>query len=135
MSSLTIGIPAFFLALAPGGGRAQQGFVRRVLRFAAPAGLVAAAATFAGYALARSQDGTSLGEAPTTATIVLLLVGLEILLILARPLTAVGIAAFADSLLEAGWQLVDWVLHRAGPSTPAIRTSGTAKPGDRARRS
>src|SRR5687767_11584696 len=88
VSSLTIGIPAFFLALAPGGGRAQSGFVRRVLRSAGPAGLVAAAATFAGYALARSQEGTSLGQARTTATVVLFLVGLEILLILARPLTA-----------------------------------------------
>ena len=174
VSSLTIGIPAFFLALAPGSGRAHSGFVRRVLRFAGPAGLVAAAATFAGYALARAQDGTSLGEARTTATIVLFFVGLEILLILARPLTAarrwliaamlalfglvlavpasrtffaldppalvvilaaVGIAALADSFLEAGWRLVDRVLHRPGPSAPAKRASGSADPGDAARRS
>ena len=154
VSSLTIGIPAFFLALGPGGGRARNGFVGRVLRFAGPAGLVAAGATFAGYALARSQPGTSLGEARTTATVVLFLVGLEILLILARPLTAarrlligamlasfatvlaipatrsffaldhprpvvllaaVGIAALADSALEAGWQLVDRFRTRQPP--------------------
>ena len=38
ISSLTIGIPAFFLALAPNLARYQPGFVWRVLRFAARAG-------------------------------------------------------------------------------------------------
>ncbi|MBC7292356.1 MAG: HAD-IC family P-type ATPase, partial [Actinotalea sp.] len=46
ISTLTIGVPAFFLALAPDARRARPGFLRRVLRFAVPAGLVAAAATF-----------------------------------------------------------------------------------------
>jgi len=98
VSTLTIGIPGFFLALSPGGERARPGFVGRVLRFAGPAGLVAAGATFAGYALSRSQPGASLGEARTTATVVLFLVGLEILLILARPLTAPRRALIAAML-------------------------------------
>jgi cation-transporting ATPase E len=85
VSSLTIGIPAFFLALAPNAARARPGFVGRVLRFALPAGTVAAAATFAGYALARSDPATTLDEARTTATLVLVAVGLEVLSILARP--------------------------------------------------
>ena len=55
MSTLTIGVPAFFLALAPDTRRARTGLVRRVLRFAVPAGLVAAAATFTAYALATSE--------------------------------------------------------------------------------
>src|SRR5207247_2392963 len=38
VSSLTIGIPAFFLALAPNAQRFRAGFVTRVLRFALPAG-------------------------------------------------------------------------------------------------
>jgi cation-transporting ATPase E len=87
VSSLTIGIPAFFLALAPNAARARPGFVGRVLRFAGPAGLVAAAATFAGYALARSRSDVNLAEARTTATIVLFVVALWVLDILARPLT------------------------------------------------
>ena len=37
VSSLTIGIPAFFLALAPNSTRARTDFVGRVLRFATPA--------------------------------------------------------------------------------------------------
>src|SRR5687767_12388115 len=40
VSSLTIGIPAFFLALAPNARRAAPGFVERVLRFALPAGVI-----------------------------------------------------------------------------------------------
>ncbi len=47
VSSLTIGIPAFFLALAPNRRRYVPGFVKRVLFLAGPAGAVAAAATFA----------------------------------------------------------------------------------------
>ena len=38
ISSLTIGIPAFFLALAPNAAGYVPGFVPRVLRFAIPAG-------------------------------------------------------------------------------------------------
>lgn len=54
VSSLTIGTPAFFLALAPNQRRARPGFIGRVLRFAVPAGVVAAAATFGAYALTRA---------------------------------------------------------------------------------
>src|SRR6202030_2248247 len=68
ISSLTIGIPAFFVALGPNLARYQPGFVRRVLRFSAQAGAVAAAATFAAYAIARHTGGVSLDEARTTAT-------------------------------------------------------------------
>ena len=39
VNGLTIGIPAFFLALAPNTQRYVPGFVRRVLRFAIPAGV------------------------------------------------------------------------------------------------
>jgi cation-transporting ATPase E len=86
VSSLTIGIPGFFLALAPNARRFQPGFVTRVLRFAAPAGVIAAAATFSAYAVARAE-GVSLTEARTTATLVLFAVGLWVLVILARPFT------------------------------------------------
>jgi cation-transporting P-type ATPase E len=85
VSSLTIGIPAFFLALAPNAQRARPGFVERVLRFAIPAGTVAAACTIAAYALARSESSVSQTEARTTATINLFLVALWVLAILARP--------------------------------------------------
>ena len=86
VSSLTIGIPAFFLSLAPNPRRYVPGFVPRVLRFTIPAGFVAAAATFGAYAVARAHDLT-LEEEKTTAALVLLAVGLWVLLILARPFT------------------------------------------------
>ncbi len=86
VSSLTIGIPAFFLALAPSTQRPRPGFVGRVLRFAGPSGVVAAAATFAAYALARSDHAVSLTEARTTATVTLFAVALWVLVLLARPL-------------------------------------------------
>jgi hypothetical protein len=44
ISTLTIGVPGFFLALAPGAPLARPGFTRRVLAFTVPAGTAAAAA-------------------------------------------------------------------------------------------
>jgi cation-transporting ATPase E len=85
VSSLTIGIPAFFLALAPNNRRYEPGFVRRVLLVAGPSGAVAAAATFASYAIARRSE--NLLDSRTAATITLLIVGLWVLNLLARPIT------------------------------------------------
>jgi cation-transporting P-type ATPase E len=87
VSSLTIGIPGFFLALAPNPRRYRPGFVGRVLRFAIPAGAVAATATMAAYLLARDTAGVDQTEARTVATITLFLVALWVLAILARPAT------------------------------------------------
>jgi cation-transporting P-type ATPase E len=94
VSSLTIGIPAFFLALSPNTRRYVPGFIHRVLKFAIPCGFLAAAATFGAYAAARQIGGVSLDEARTTATLVLLAVGLWILNILARPITPFRAALF-----------------------------------------
>ncbi|HEX4868457.1 MAG TPA: HAD-IC family P-type ATPase [Acidimicrobiales bacterium] len=96
ISSLTIGIPGFFLALAPNEHRAHPGFVGRVARFAIPAGVVAAAATFGGYYLARTEAGVSLTAERTTALIVLFLVAAWVLMILARPLTPGRVALLAS---------------------------------------
>jgi cation-transporting ATPase E len=87
VSSLTIGIPAFFLALAPNTRRARRGFLHRVLVFAVPAGAITAAATYSGYALASNEPGVSLAQARTAATIVLFFVAMWVLGILARPIT------------------------------------------------
>jgi cation-transporting P-type ATPase E len=87
VSSLTIGIPAFFIALEPNVKRYQPGFVKRVLRIAIPCGFVAAAATFTSYAYARHVTGATLDEARTAATLTLLIAGLYVLVLLARPLT------------------------------------------------
>lgn len=85
ISSLTIGIPGFFLALAPNARRARPGFLSRVLRFAIPAGVVAATATLTGYEIARRVGDLPLDQARTSAVIVLFMVALWVLTILARP--------------------------------------------------
>lgn len=87
VGSLTIGIPAFFLALAPNQTRAESHFVARVMRFAFPAGLLCATATFAGYYLANLDTTLSQDQQRTTAALVLVGLGFLILIRLARPLT------------------------------------------------
>ncbi|MEW1546013.1 cation-translocating P-type ATPase [Streptomyces tsukubensis] len=89
LATLTIGVPAFFLALAPNKERAQPHFVRRVMRYAIPSGIIAAAATFTTYLLARSYySGTDALDAETSAaTLTLFLVALWVLAIVARPYT------------------------------------------------
>ena len=84
VSTLSIGVPAFILALARNTRRAQPHFVARVARFAVPTGLVAAAATYLTYLAAREQPSTTLEEARTTCTIALLAVTLWVLAIVAR---------------------------------------------------
>jgi cation-transporting ATPase E len=83
VSTLTIGVPGFFLALAVGAPRARPGFTRRVLAFTIPAGIAAAAATLGAYALARVADGTTAQGARTAAMLALLAVGLWVLVIVA----------------------------------------------------
>ncbi|WP_406091734.1 HAD-IC family P-type ATPase [Kitasatospora purpeofusca] len=85
LSTLTIGVPAFFLALAPNNERARTGFVRRVLRLAVPAGVIAGTATFTAYALARANHATDLESDTTVATLTLFLVAIWVLAIVARP--------------------------------------------------
>ena len=86
ISSLTIGIPGFFLALAPNNRRARPGFLTRVLRFAVPAGLVSAVAVLVAFGIARNDGDVSLEQARTVAVITLFVVTLWVLEILARPI-------------------------------------------------
>lgn len=89
LSTLTIGIPAFFLALAPNKERARPHFVRRVMRYAIPGGVLAGAATFATYLLARHHyTGPGALDAETSAaTLTLFLISMWVLVIIARPYT------------------------------------------------
>jgi cation-transporting ATPase E len=99
VSSLTIGIPAFVLALAPAQARAEAHFLRRVLRAALPLGTVAAVATFVTYAVAR-DEGLASGPSRTAATFALFGMGMWVLVIVARPLTKVS-EALVTALLAA----------------------------------
>jgi len=104
LSSVTIGIPAFFLALAPNPRRYVPGFLKRILRFAIPSGVIAGLAVMVADFFARRRfplpEGLecSISDAEFTAenapcwtvssgtTIAVLIVFFWILIVLARPL-------------------------------------------------
>ncbi|MFD3821003.1 HAD-IC family P-type ATPase [Streptomyces sp. NPDC058625] len=106
LSTLTIGVPAFFLALAPNKERARPNFVRRVMRYAIPGGALAALATFTTYLIARRHySGEGALDAETSAaTLTLFLISLWVLAIVARPYTWWRIALVAT--MGAGFLLV-----------------------------
>ncbi|MEX1216964.1 MAG: HAD-IC family P-type ATPase [Acidimicrobiales bacterium] len=85
ISALTIGIPGFFLALSQNNRRALSGFLARVLRFAIPAGIIAALATLLSYLIARNAD-VPLEQARTVAVITLFTIAFWVLAILCRPM-------------------------------------------------
>ncbi|MGW4908698.1 HAD-IC family P-type ATPase [Streptomyces sp. NPDC004270] len=89
LSTLTIGIPAFFLALAPNKERARPHFVRRVMRYSIPGGVLAGVATFVTYLLARHYytGPGSLDAETSAATLTLFLISMWVLAIIARPYT------------------------------------------------
>ncbi len=106
VTAFTIGIPAFFLALAPNDRRVRPGLVPRMLRFAVPAGLVAAVASFVSYETALVDSAVTHVEAQTVAAIVLFGVGEYAVVMVARPLrpwkvalVATMVAGFAAVLL------------------------------------
>ncbi|AKA05490.1 cation-transporting ATPase [Streptomyces noursei ZPM] len=89
LSTLTIGVPAFFLALAPNKERARPHFVRRVMRYAVPSGVITGLAAFATYLLARAYytGPDALSAQTSAATLTLFLTALYVLAIIARPYT------------------------------------------------
>jgi cation-transporting P-type ATPase E len=91
ISSFTIGIPAFFLALAPNNTRYQPGFLKRVLRFSIPTGLVTSAAIYISYEGARALN-IEVNQARTAACVTTVVVGLVAIGLLARPLTQLKLA-------------------------------------------
>jgi cation-transporting ATPase E len=82
-ATLTIGIPTFFLALAPSSGSWQpERFVRGVARFAVPAGVIVGTGTVTGYLFALHDLDCTVMQARTVATAVLVTVGLYLVLAL-----------------------------------------------------
>ncbi|GAA1699424.1 HAD-IC family P-type ATPase [Microbacterium sediminicola] len=114
---LTIGIPAFFLALMPNKQRYIPGFLKRSLSFAIPAGLVMGAGLTL-YTISANSLGIDQAELRTGATIILAIVGIWILTVLSRPINrfkglVVGamfiglVVVFSVPLATEFFQLVD----------------------------
>jgi cation-transporting P-type ATPase E len=82
-ATLTVGIPTFFLPLAPSSGPwASAGFVRAVARFAVPAGVLVDVGVLASYLFALHDLDLSVEDARTTATTVLVAAGLYLVIVL-----------------------------------------------------
>ncbi|MEU1440302.1 cation-translocating P-type ATPase [Streptomyces sp. RLB3-17] len=114
LSTLTIGIPAFFLALAPNTERARPHFVQRVMRYSIPGGVVAAVATFITYLVARHHyTGPGELDAETSAaTLTLFLISMWVLAIIARPYTWWRVALVASmGLAFLVVLIVPWLQH------------------------
>ena len=80
-STVTIGIPAFVLALAPSSGPWRpEGFLRSVARFSIPAGLAIGIGIVAGYLLARYGFDLGLSRARTVATGIVVVCGLAVVM-------------------------------------------------------
>ena len=118
-ATFTVGVPGFVLALGPASGIPETGgFVRRVLRFAVPAGAVMGAATLIAYLAVGDVRGHSDIEGRTAAVTVYVAIGLYLLLVLdaermqrSRRYAALVVALAAS--LGAGYLLV--------LGTPALR--------------
>lgn len=113
LSSITIGIPAFLLALGPNTKRYERGLLRRIMSFAVPAGAIAGITVVVADFVARNKWGVSDGvkcsisetaknvvdqecwRVGSGATLAALVVFFAILSVLARPWRAWKIALIA----------------------------------------
>jgi len=115
-ASLTIGIPTFFLALAPSSGPWRpEGFVRSVARFAIPAGVLVGTGLVAGYLFSMHDLNLSVADARTVALTTLIANGLYLVM----ALEAGG--SRRRSSLVAGMCAVMGGLYVAATLIPAAR--------------
>jgi cation-transporting ATPase E len=97
LSTLTIGIPAFLLALGPNKRKYVPGFLGRVLALSVPAGIAAGLATFIAFSFGLGSDP----QRSTLALVVLFAVNFWLLFVLSRPvatwklLTIAGVVGLA----------------------------------------
>lgn len=135
IGSLTIGIPAFFLAPAPNTERARPHFVGRVLWFAVPAGAPAAVATSVSYLCARSVYADDLDAETSAATLTLFLTALWALAIVARPyawwrvLLALTMATSFAVVLVVPYLQEFFQLELIGTSAPGTAVAAAAAAG------
>ncbi|OFW62018.1 MAG: hypothetical protein A2133_09235 [Actinobacteria bacterium RBG_16_64_13] len=94
IDSLTIGVPGFFLALAPNPRRFIPGFVFRVARFVLPTGLLAAITMLLSYLLIR-KAGASVDEAQAMSAVVFAVIGLRVIAAIEKPVRGWRLALIA----------------------------------------
>ena len=122
-AAVTIGIPAFVLALAPSSGPWRpERFLQSVARFAIPAGLAIGIGIAAGYLLARYGFELGLVRSRSVATGIVVVCGLAVVLRLegegGRRRLAVGGLCAAMALLFGLALAVPFLRHFYELSTP-----------------
>jgi len=85
IDALVIGIPGFFLALAPNPRRFIPGFVYRMARFVIPTGILAAIVMLLSFLLLR-EVGATVAEAQSMETIIFCVIGWRVIAAIERPL-------------------------------------------------
>jgi cation-transporting ATPase E len=125
ISGVGIGIPGFFLALAPNNQRFRPGFLRRALAFSIMAGTITTVAVLATYAGAR-EEGLSGDASRTAAVLATAVVTLWVLAIVSRPITrlralliASMAALFLGAYLMPGVSTFFSLQHRPGTEVTA----------------
>src|SRR5919201_4229647 len=122
-STVTIGIPAFVLALAPSSGPWRPDrFLQSVARFAIPAGIAIGIGIVTGFLLARYGFDLGLRRSRTVATGVVVVCGLAVVMRLegerGRRRLAVGVLCAAMALLFALGLLVPFLRDFYELTTP-----------------
>lgn len=114
-ATLTIGVPTFFLALAPSSGRWwSEGFTREVARFAIPAGVLVGVGVVSSHLFVLHDLDLGVDRARTVATTVLVAVGLYLVLVLeAHGRRRTGVVSAMCAALGAVYVIV-WI-------TPSLR--------------
>jgi cation-transporting P-type ATPase E len=115
----TIGIPASILALAPNAERARLGFLKRVMSFSIPSGIVVAVTTFVAYLLVKPPAGADPAlfvQASTAALLTLMIGGAWVMIVTARPyewwkLLMIGLCGLAGYLVIfwLPYQVAGWI--------------------------
>jgi magnesium-transporting ATPase (P-type) len=130
-AALTVGIPSFFLALAPSDGPWRTaGFLRDVTRFALPAGTAAALGLVSSYLFALEVINLPTVEASTVAVTVMVIVGLYFILVLEasgrrRAAAVGGLCAILFTLywLVLGFESTRDFFELAAPSAAIVLCS------------
>ncbi len=103
VSTFTIGIPAFILSFRSADAPCRPGYLDRVIRFSAPAGLAAAIVSLTSYWCAQSAlVDASLAESRTASTFALTMIAFWILYRLMRPVDRVDLALLVGMIVGFG---------------------------------
>jgi cation-transporting P-type ATPase E len=124
-AAITVGIPAFLLALAPAAQAPPRAFMRDVAGFAIPAGIILGVAVLLGHGLVHTSIGRSAAESQTTSLTILVFVGLYLVLVLESGSMRRSRARGALVPLLVGLLAVSYLVILAFPGARAAFSLGT----------